>query len=179
MGRPYIPIPDEIVKKCLVAFNQGFTQKEIIEKYSVNEKKLRSTLLENGITKKEIRQRGSKAIALIRSKNNELSDEKIKEILIHFNEGSSQKEIAEKLEITTGKVRKALLENEITEDQLEERHREINRKNKAESARWKVGDTNFHMTIKRIFRSEVTKGNGEQEVMTKAIVQCECGSEPK
>tara|TARA_Y100001968_G_scaffold133646_1_gene121897 strand:- start:760 stop:1239 length:480 start_codon:yes stop_codon:yes gene_type:complete len=159
MGRPYIPIPDDIVKICLEAFKNGLTQKEIIEKYSVNEKKLRSALLENGITKQQLRQQGSKAIALIRSKNNELSDEKIKEILIHFNEGSSQKEIAEKLEITTGKARKALLENGITEDQLEERHREINRKNKAKSARWKVGDTNFHMTITRIFRSEVTKEN--------------------
>ena len=179
MGRPYIPIPDDIVKICLEAFNKGLTQKEIRDKFSVDDKKLRRALLENGITKEQLKKRGNKATAQIKIKNNELSQTKIEEILKNFEDGSSQKEIAEKHEITTEKARKTLIANGITEAQLEERHREINRKNSAKLARWKVGDTNFHMTIKRIFRSEVIKNTGERETVTKAIVQCECGSEPK
>mgnify|MGYP001159859235 CR=1 FL=1 len=45
--------------------------------------------------------------------------------------------------------------------------------------KWKVGDKNFHMTIKDIFRKKITKKNGQEEVVTKALVQCECGSKPK
>ena len=179
MGRPYIPIPEKVVKECLKAYQEGLTQKEIRDKFSVDDKKLRRALLENGITKEQLKKRGNKATAQIKIKNNELSQTKIEEILKNFEDGSSQKEIAEKHEITTEKARKTLIANGITEAQLEERHREINRKNSAKSARWKVGDTNFHMTIKRIFRSEVIKNTGERETVTKAIVQCECGSEPK
>ena len=66
MGRPYIPIPDDIVKICLEAFNKGLTQKEIRDKFSVDDKKLRRALLENGITKEQLKKRGNKATAQIK-----------------------------------------------------------------------------------------------------------------
>ena len=45
--------------------------------------------------------------------------------------------------------------------------------------KWEVGDKNFHMTIKDIFRAKIIKRNGEEETITKALVQCDCGSKPK
>ena len=62
MGRPYIPIPNKVVQKCLEAFNKGLTQKEIRKKFSVDDKKLRRALLENGITKEQLRERGIKPL---------------------------------------------------------------------------------------------------------------------
>ena len=43
--------------------------------------------------------------------------------------------------------------------------------------RWKVGDRNFNVEIKRIFRQVITKRNGQKDVATKADIKCDCGTE--
>ena len=44
------------------------------------------------------------------------------------------------------------------------------------NAKWKVGDKNFHVEITRIFRQEITKRNGQKDIVTKADIKCDCGT---
>ena len=175
MPRPYRPIPKEIILEAIKKFREGKTQKQIRDELKLDEKKLRKGLLENGITQDEINKRAREARSKNRIENGKVSPEAQKAIVGLFNEGKSQKEIADSQNISTSKVRATLLENGITEEQLEARHKEIIRRNSSRNAKLKPGSRNEHIEIIRIFREEIVKKNGDSETVTKAEIKCDCG----
>lgn len=175
MPRPYIPIPKEITDKAVQAFKDGLTQGQILQELKIKDgKKLRKTLLDNGITEDQLRKRGREAIWASRINSSRIDQATAKLVMEDFAEGKTQQEISTKHTIPTTRIRSTLIEGGITEEQLLSR-RNDNPRRRA-NAKWKVGDRNFHVEIIKIFRKEITRRNGTKYVVTMSDVKCDCGT---